>query len=170
MICFKSKRPALRIGKCLISEYNFEWLADAFDTAAEELDMELPYRDDLIAAVLTYLEESCPWQVMPVEELYKKIRTMLKKVGLERLAEHLPEMPPPVRIDIDGIARRNPLLLFFADDLSRELASLRDMGLTHYCFTGERECVLELQGNKRWNKHSEALLKDLHFILSRYRA
>lgn len=95
MICFKSKRPILRIGDCLISDYNFGWLADALDAAADELEMELPFRDDLVAAVLTYLEESCPWEVMPIDMLYKRIRSMLQEVGMEKLAAHLPEMSPP---------------------------------------------------------------------------
>lgn len=169
MICFKSKRPILRIGDCLISDYNFGWLADALDAAADELEMELPFRDDLVAAVLTYLEESCPWEVMPIDMLYKRIRSMLQEVGMEKLAAHLPEMSPPVSVNIDEIARRNPLLLFFANDLNHELSTLRSKGLTHYRFTGERECVLEIQGSRHWNKRSEALLEEIHFILSRYR-
>ncbi len=170
MICFKSKKPPLRIGDYLVSEYNADWLAEAFDTAAARLDMDLPFRDDLITAVWTYLEETCPWRVLSLDELYRKIRAMLSEVGLSALASQLPELSPPVQVAIDEIAKINPLLLFFASNLNRKVASLRSMGVTDYLFSGEKECVYELQGKKIWNKNSDFLLEEIHFLLSKYKS
>lgn len=169
MIAFKNNRPALLVGAGFITEYGSNWLSEAFEEAAVQAETTLPFKEDLIASILLYLEESCPLDALPIDELYGKIRDMLREVGLDHLADHLPTNPPPYPVSLGDIARRHPLPLFFINQLEQELSDLQDLGLTKYRFTDLKQCVLALQGHKRWTKTSEKLLSYIEFLLSRYR-
>ena len=55
------------------------------------------------------------------------------------------------------------------EHLARELREeMRGHGITRYCFTGRKECVMALRGRKRWDRSCQSLLEDLDFLLSRY--
>ena len=58
--------------------------------------------------------------------------------------------------------------LFFACELKKQVEELRGHGITRYCFTGRKECVMALRGRKRWDRSCQSLLEDLDFLLSRY--
>ncbi len=168
MIGFKNNRPCLKSGDSVIAEYGDAWLADALERAACRAGTTLPFKDDLMAAIRYYLEHECNLTLMPVTELFARIRLMLREVGLAHLAEALTDAVPPVTVSVAEIAREAPIWLFFDGRLRHHLSGLREQGITRYRFTEKRECVLTLQGKKRWNATSRALLKDLDFILSRY--
>ena len=57
---------------------------------------------------------------------------------------------------------------FFACELKKQVEELQVHGITKYCFTGSKECVMALQGRKRWDSSCQTLLEDLDFLLSRY--
>ena len=52
--------------------------------------------------------------------------------------------------------------------LKKQVEELRGHGITRYCFTGRKECVMALRGRKRWDRSCQSLLEDLDFLLSRY--
>ena len=151
MIGFRNNRPLLKLGDCLITEYGEQWLADALEHAARRAGTTLPFKDDLLASVRYYLEHECDLSVMQVSELYERLRRMLTEVGLAHLARELKEETPPMTVSVAEIARSVPL-----------------HGITKYCFTGRKECVMALQGRKRWDRSCQTLLEDLDFLLSRY--
>lgn len=168
MIGFRNNRPLLQLGSCLIAEYGEQWLADALENAARRAGTTLPFKNDLLASIRYYLEHGCDLSVMPVSELYARLRRMLSDVGLGHLAAELNEVTPPMAVSVAEIARCVPFWLFFDGELRRHLSRLRDQGITRYCFTDKKECVLALQGAARWNRTSQHLLDDLNFMLSRY--
>jgi hypothetical protein len=168
MVCFKRNVPILRAGNCLFQEYSPDWLADLLDRSAESAGIELPFRNDLVAAVFFYLEDDCSWQIMPLDVLFRRIRRMLCDVGLGQLAEHFSELPPPVDVPVDEIAQRNPLFLFFVTGLEAEVNHLESQGLTNLHFSGKKDCVRVLQGYRKWTRNSDTVLDDLNFILSKY--
>lgn len=168
MIAFKKNRPILQVGAGFISEYNSEWLSRALDLAAERAGIEIPLKNDLIASILYYLEQSCDLSVLPVDELFEKIKNMLRTVGLSPLANHLANTPPPYPVNVAEIAKKNPLPLFFLNELKHEVAELNNLGLTNYDFKDLRPCVLALQGHKKWSKSSDNMLAYLEFILEQY--
>ncbi|MFR4436702.1 MAG: hypothetical protein ACLT8C_03130, partial [Akkermansia muciniphila] len=105
---------------------------------------------------------------MKVSELYARLRRMLTEVGLEHLARELREEMPPMTVCVAEIARSVPFWLFFACELKKQVEELRGHGITRYCFTGRKECVMALRGRKRWDRSCQSLLEDLDFLLSRY--
>lgn len=168
MIGFRNNRPLLRLGDCLIAEYGDQWLADALEHAARRAGTTLPFKDDLLASVRYYLEHECDLSVMQVSELYERLRRMLTEVGLAHLARELKEETPPMTVSVAEIARVVPFWLFFACELKKQVEELQVHGITKYCFTGRKECVMALQGRKRWDRSCQTLLEDLDFLLSRY--
>ena len=105
---------------------------------------------------------------MQVSELYERLRRMLTEVGLAHLARELKEETPPMTVSVAEIARSVPFWLFFACELKKQVEELQVHGITKYCFTGRKECVMALQGRKRWDRSCQTLLEDLDFLLSRY--
>ena len=156
MIGFRNNRPLLKLGDCLITEYGEQWLADALEHAARRAGTTLPFKDDLLASVRYYLEHECDLSVMQVSELYERLRRMLTEVGLAHLARELKEETPPMTVSVAEIA------------LKKQVEELQVHGITKYCFTGRKECVMALQGRKRWDRSCQTLLEDLDFLLSRY--
>jgi len=143
MIGFRNNRPLLKLGDCLITEYGEQWLADALEHAARRAGTTLPFKEDLLASVRYYLEHECDLSVMKVSE-------------------------PPMTVCVAEIARSVPFWLFFACELKKQVEELRGHGITRYCFTGRKECVMALRGRKRWDRSCQSLLEDLDFLLSRY--
>ena len=74
----------------------------------------------------------------------------------------------PMTVSVAEIARSVPFWLFFACELKKQVEELQVHGITKYCFTGRKECVMALQGRKRWDRSCQTLLEDLDFLLSRY--
>ena len=59
-------------------------------------------------------------------------------------ARELREEMPPMTVCVAEIARSVPFWLFFACELKKHVEELRGHGITRYCFTGRKECVLSL--------------------------
>lgn len=156
MIANISRRPFLRVGKYCITSYNEEWLARALDLAAINIGGDVsPFREDLIAGVMHYLEQVCPERVLSVENLYQKIRSMLKNVGMEPLAENLPVITPHVTIDLFELAGENPFPLFFYHTLRQELSDLRNSGVDSCAFSGLKKCAMTMEQARRWSRNCE---------------
>ncbi len=149
MIAFRNNRPVLQTGHCVISDYNQEWLEQVLAEAAEAAGVSLPFRADIARAVLLYLEDSCPLHAVPLEYLFARIRSLLREVGLPRIADHLRKQAPPVEIDLEALAREAPLPLFFYQQLQRHMEELRSLGLDSYRFCGWKACSLKLGMRQR---------------------
>lgn len=168
MIGFRNNKPLLIQESYIFSEYGEEWLGKALEAAARRAGTSLPFLDDLLASIRYYLENQCNLSVMSIDELFNRIRHMLNKIGLEHVARELKNEVPPVAVSVAEIAYREPFWLFFDGELRRQVSDLQDQGITNYFFTEKKECVLALQGQKRWTHSSQNLLKELDFLLSRY--
>lgn len=168
MIATKSLRPILKIGKYYIMSYDEQWLSDAFDKAAKAMGGDVtPFKQDLLAGVMSYLEKVCPLQVLPIEELFEKIRTMLRNVGLSHLACGLITASPPIALNLGEMAARCPMPLFFFHTLKEELTELRHSGVESCAFSGIRECVMTLENSHRWTRHCQLTEADLMYLISR---
>ncbi len=149
MIAFRNNRPVLQTGHCVIGDYDQEWLENVLAEAAEAAEVSLPFRAEIARAVLLYLEDSCPLHAVPLEYLFSRIRSLLREVGLPRIAEHLRKQAPPVDIDLDALASEAPLPLFFYQELQRRMEELRRLGLDTYRFRGWKACSLRLGKRRR---------------------
>ena len=166
MIAFKNKRPLLQTGHCVISDYDREWLEAVLQQAADAAGVRLPFREEIARAILLYLEEKCPLHAVPLEYLFRRIAGMLRQAGLPRIADHLRMQTPPVIIDLQEMAEKSPLPLFFYNELEQHLEQLRRLGLTTYEFAGAETCSKLLGDRQRACPTQRRMLDELNAYLS----
>lgn len=160
MISLIGNRPALQIGRFQVIDYDTSWLDEALLRAARAAEQEdFPFVSDICSGVVQYLETKCPLKLLPIEELFTKMRKMLMKIGCERIAEELRPLTPPMTVSLihSAMEAGNGFELAFFETLRAALADLRAAGAEEIRFTGLRESTLILRGETKWNKHCEAL-------------
>ncbi len=168
MIAFKNKRPLLQTGHCVISDYDAAWLEDVLQQAADSAGVKLPFREEIARAILIYLEEKCPLHAVPLDYLFQRIARMLRQAGLPLIADHLRLQTPPVIVNLEEIAEKSPLPLFFYNELEQHLAQLRRLGLTTYEFAGAESCSKLLGDRRRSCPTQRRMLDELNAFLEQH--
>mgnify|MGYP007086499845 CR=1 FL=1 len=169
MISIIGNRPALQIGRFQVIDYDTAWLDDAIRRAASAADHEdFPFVTDIRSGVVQYLETKCPLKLLPLEDLFCRMRKMLIKIGCERIAEKLQPLAPPMTVSLVHAAMEagNGFELAFFETLRIELSDLRAAGAEEIRFTGLRESALILRGESKWNKHCETLFSEIYAFIS----
>jgi hypothetical protein len=169
VISLIGNRPVLQVGRQQVIEYDTAWLADALKRAAEAADRhDFPFVDDICQGIVQYLETKCPLRLLPIDELFLRMRKMLVKIGCETIAEKLRPLAPPVTVSLVQTAQRagNGFELGFFQMLQAELDELRQAGAEEIRFNGLRESARILRGTPKWDRHCESLLKEIESFLS----
>ena len=166
MIAFKNKRPLLQTGHCVISDYDAAWLEDVLQQASDSAGVNLPFRGEIARAILIYLEEKCPLHAVPLDYLFQRIARMLRQAGLPLIADHLRLQTPPVVIDLQELAEKSPLPLFFYNALEQQLEQLRRLGLTTYEFAGAETCSKLLGDRQRTCPTQRRMLDELNAFIA----
>ncbi len=165
MISFKNKRPLLQNGYCVFSDYDLSWLVNVLQEAATEAGTTLPFKEEIAAGVLMYLENNCPLHAVPLDYLFERMRNLLNQIGLPLIAAHLRKQTPPIDIELDTLAAEAPLPLFFYTELRRRMDNLRDKGLTNYHFSGKTRCSFALGDRRRACPTQRQALAELNAYL-----
>ncbi|MBR5895629.1 MAG: hypothetical protein IKZ13_08830 [Akkermansia sp.] len=165
MISFKNNRPLLQNGYCVFSDYDLAWLVNVLQEAATSAGTKLPFKEEIAAGVLQYLENNCPLHAVPLDYLFDRMRSLLNQIGLPLIATHLRKQPPPVDIELDTLADEAPLPLFFYTELRRRMDNLRNKGLTNYNFSGMERCSFALGDRRRACPTQKKALDELHAFL-----
>ncbi len=169
MISFIGNRPALQIGRYQVIDYDVAWLDDALRQAAEAAEHpDFPFIAEIREGIEQYLETKCPLKLMHLDELYRRLRKMLVKIGCEPIAAKLVQLAPPVSVSLAraAVEAGNGFELAFFEALRVELAALRDDGAVEVRFTDLRASVLILRGVEHWNKGCEALLLEIQSFIA----
>ncbi len=169
MISFIGNRPALQIGSYQVLEYDTIWLEDALRRAAKAADREdFPLIPEIRNGVELYLENKCPLRLLQLEDLFERMRKMLRKIGCEGIAEKLQPLAPPVTISLihAAMAAGNGFELAFFETLRLELSILREAGAEEIHFTGLRESTMILRGSGKWNRKCDSLLTEIETFLA----
>jgi hypothetical protein len=168
VISLIGNRPALQIGRYQVIDYDTEWLDSALHRAALAANHEdFPFVAEIRSGIVEYLETKCPLKLLPIDELYDRLRRMLVKIGCEKIAEKLAPLAPPVTVSLVRAAMEagNGFELAFFEMLRSELASLRAAGVEEIHFTGLRESAMVLRGAAKWNKHCQTLLTEIELFI-----
>ena len=169
MISLIGNRPALQIGRYQVIEYDTAWLDLALRRAAIAAEVEdFPFVEDIRSGVVQYLETKCPLKLLPLEELFERMRKMLIKIGCDHIAAKLAPLAPPVTVSLVRAAMQagNGFELAFFETLRLELTALRAAGAEEIRFSGLRESLLILRGTEKWNRHCESLQAEIEGFLS----
>lgn len=168
MICFIRNRPALQIGSQQVFDYDTNWLEIALERAVDAAEVEdFPFVDDIRSGVVRYLETKCELELMPIADLYDRMRRMLIKIGCNRIADHLEPLAPPVTVCLLHFAKEagSGFEIGFFTNLRTELSQLRMAGVEEIRFTGLRECAMELRNTEVWNSECERLADEVETFL-----
>ncbi len=168
MISLIGNRPALQIGRYQVIDYDTEWLDSALHRAALAANHEdFPFVADIRSGIVQYLETKCPLKLLPLDELYDRMRRMLVRIGCEKIAEKLEPLAPPVTVSLVRAAMEagNGFELAFFEMLRSELLNLRAAGAEEIRFTGLKESAMILRGATKWNKQCQPLLNEIEIFI-----
>lgn len=168
MISFIGNRPALQIGRHQVIDYDTAWLDDALRRAALAAGLEdFPFVADIRGGVIQYLETKCPLKLLPIDELFDRMRKMLVTIGCGNIAGKLQPLAPPVTVSLVRAAKEagSGFELAFFEMLRAELRELKQAGAEEIRFTGLRESSMILRGTEKWNKQCELLLTEVESFL-----
>lgn len=161
-----ARHPYLQNGECITSDYDCEWLEHVLHSAAEHAGIHLPFEHEVAQGVLRYMDHYCPLRTVPLRYFFARLRSVLREIGLPRIADALQEQLPPVSIPLDTLAGKNPLPLFFYTDLKHRMDDLRRRGLTTYRFSGVHRCSLVLGKRRRSCPTQRQALRELETFLA----
>lgn len=164
MICLVGNRPVLQVGKHQIVGYGVDWIETALNRASVAADRDdFPFIDDIRDGIIHYLEKKCPLRLLPIEDLFARMRRMLDKIGCSAIGDQLRILTPPVTLSLARTARELPagFELGFFQTLRAEVDALHQLGTEELHFTEIREATLILVGSKRWNPACDAFQRDI---------
>ena len=153
MICLVGKLPVLQVGRHQVAGYGTEWIDVALHRAARSCDRaDFPFIDDIRDGILHYLEHKCPWRVLPLEDLFERMKRMLRRIGCDAIANNLNPLAPPITLSIARAAREagNGFELVFFQKLQKEIDDLHARGAEEFHFTELRESARILRGAMQW--------------------
>lgn len=171
MISLIGNRPAIQVGRHQVLHYDTSWLGVALRRAAAAAERDdFPFVEEIRKGVETYLETRCPLRLLPLEDLFDRMRHMLQRIGCDGIAEKLEPLAPPVTLSLVGAARAagNGFELAFFEHLRKELTDLRAAGAEEVRFTGLRESAILLCGAEKWDSRCEAMLADIRSFIGNF--
>ena len=168
MISLIGSRPAIQVGRHQVIQYDTLWLATALRRAALAADRDdFPFVDEIRKGIEQYLETKCPMRLLPLADLYDRMRHLLVRIGCESIAEKLEPLAPPVTLSLMRLAKDagNGYELAFFSLLRTELAELQAAGAEEIRFSGLREAAQILCEVEKWDTRCDAVLADLRTFL-----
>ncbi len=174
MIAYIGNRPAIQVGNHQILDYNVEWLETALERAARAAGCyPFPLQKEIRKGIEFYLENQCALKLLRIEDLFLKMQKMLSTIGCGPVADALTVLAPPLTISLIPAARaaENGFELLFYETIRAELKHLEKLGVEQIEFTGLKECVLILGGDRGWDRESDRLQAEISsFLKSKDRA
>jgi hypothetical protein len=168
VISLIGSRPAIQVGRHQVIHYDTSWLGTALRRAAAAAErQDFPFVDEIRRGIEQYLEQKCPLRLLPLGDLYDRMRHMLVRIGCESIAEKLEPLAPPVTLSLARLAQDagNGFELMFFNTLRTELADLREAGAEEIRFTGLRECAQHLCGADKWDARCDHMLMEVRSFL-----
>lgn len=167
MIAFAKPRPYLKVGRFQVGQYEDDWLRQALIDASHSAHLEIsPILDDLLCAIVHYLDHHCSLQVMKVESLQLRVQHMLQQIGFEKLAKHLPPAAPPVTIHLPDLVADPGFELAFFNSLRSDLKTLKSCGVTQVNLSGITEAARHLAGHKKWTQKCREIASEIEAQLA----
>jgi len=168
VISLIGSRPAIQVGRHQVIQYDTAWLGVALRRAASAAERDdFPFVDEIRLGIEKYLETKCPLTLLPLPDLFERVRHMLVRIGCETIAAKLEALAPPVPLSLVRLAKEagNGFELAFFGLLRDELTELHAAGAEEIRFTGLREAAHVLANTEKWDSRCEAFLADIRAFL-----
>jgi len=168
MICHVGNRPVLKVGDHQVAIYDTAWIETALHRATVAADRDdFPFINDIRDGIVHYLENKCPLRLLPIEDLYSRMKKMLDRIGCPAIAENLTILTPPIFLSLARTARLFPkgFELGFFQQIRDEVQKLHQLGTEEVHFTEIREATLLLSGTKTWTPKCDEIQADIEVFL-----
>lgn len=172
MICIVGNLPVLKVGHHHVIGYDTDWIDEALKRAAIASNrQDFPFIDDIRDGVMHYLEHRCSLRVLPLDDLYERMRIMLRKIGCDAIASNLTPLAPPITVSLIKSAREagNGFELVFFCLLTEEINLLRECGAESICFCDIEESASIMRGGKKTTKAHQQLCSEIVAFLESFR-
>ncbi|HBE96538.1 MAG TPA: hypothetical protein DDW68_05145 [Verrucomicrobiales bacterium] len=172
MICIVGNLPVLKVGHHHVVGYGTEWIDESLSRAAIASNRhDFPFIDDIRDGVMHYLEHRCPLRVLPLEDLYERMRVMLRKIGCDAIANNLVPLAPPITVSLVKSAREagNGFELVFFCLLTEEINLLRECGAESIRFCEIKESASIMRGGKTTTKACQQLCSEIVAFLEGFK-
>jgi len=170
MICFSGNLPVLQIGNHQVVGYGTEWIEESLKRAAASSNrLDFPFIEDIRDGIVHYLEHRCSLRLLPIEDLYEKMRCMLNCLGCTAIAHNLTVLSPPITISLAQSAREagTGFELAFFLKLGQDIEELIAKGVESIRFCDIEECSRILRGHRTMTKSCRQLAEEIiHFVTS----
>lgn len=164
MICIAGNMPVIQVGDYQVTNYDTHWIHRAIQAAADRVQhSDFAFVDDIYEGIIYYLENQCSLRLLQLEDLYQRIRYMLKRIGCETVANALRIEAPPVTISLEkaAIDAGNGFELAFYQILQEEMRQLKKLGAKEVFFGHIQESILVLRQTKEWCDGCQQLENDI---------
>ncbi len=170
MICLVGNRPILQVGDHQVVAYNVEWIEIALYRASIAADRDdFPFIAEIRDGIVHYLENRCPLRLLPIEDLYGRMRRMLERIGCEAIGNHLTILTPPIRVSLVDPATKTSedFENCFYQQLLEIVLDLRRLGTEEVIFFELHEAARTLCGTKTWDEQCDKTLKEISDFLKK---
>ena len=171
MICLSGNLPALKIGHHHVVGYETDWIEEALNRAASACHRtDCPFIADIRDGILHYLEKRCSLRVFAIEDLYSRMRAMLRKIGCDDIAHHLSPLAPPVTVSLIGPARKagRGFEADFFRSLGDEIRLLQKAGAEFIHLCDIDESIIFLRGPEASSVSRTQLRREITSFLESY--
>ncbi|MCB1232450.1 MAG: hypothetical protein KDN19_19535 [Verrucomicrobiae bacterium] len=167
MIALPAELPFIRISQENLALCEPAWLQQTLKNAANAAEVPEWLAEDVSKGVECYLKNHYPGTVIEVGDLFDRIRSTLHNLGLNDLADHLDDCPPPIRISLTELARKaGPgFELGFFQLLQRQFHAAADGGARQLVCYGLRTCVKRLATAEKWSPRCRKLEAEIRDFL-----
>lgn len=171
MICLAGNLPALKIGRQHVAGYETDWIEKSLNRAATACGKtDCPFLNDIKNGILRYLENRCSLKALSLEDLFERMRGMLRKIGCDEIAGHLIPLAPKVTVSLIGPARKagHGGELDFFQLLEDEIELLKNSGAESIRFCDIDESVKLLRGSHAADEIRRQLKLEITLFLEGY--
>ena len=170
MIALISDLPLLQVGRHEYTACEPAWVEESIREAAEAAGHEdWWFACDITRSLMMFLRNKYPGTSITLEDLNRRIRLLLGKIGFRDIGEQVNLAPPQLRVSLHDLAlEADGFELRFFQILGERLEELLQLGARHITLHHARRGVKTLRAAKNWSAKCDDLEQNiLHFLRSR---
>jgi hypothetical protein len=170
MIALPSQLPLLRVGRYELTTYEAAWVEDSIKDAAREAGHdEWWFACDITRSLMMYLRNKFPGTAITIEEMNRRIRQILAKIGFQDIGDRVNLAPPLLHVSLHDLAMEaEGYELRFFQLLEERLAELMELGVRRITLSHARRGVKTLRAVRNWGPKCDELKQDIvHFLRNR---
>lgn len=170
MIALSSNLPLLRVGRYELTAYEPSWVEDSIREAAKEAGHdEWWFACDITKSLMLFLQNKFAGTVITLEEMNRRIRQILEKIGFKDIGDRVNLCPPLLHLSLHDLAvEAEGFELRFFQLLEDRLAELVHLGARRITISHARRGVKTLRAARHWSPKCDDLQETiLQFLRNR---